>query len=73
MRATLQTASDRLYQLEKDNADLVRNLEELANLRELVRRKEVIFRAKRAYRERSTTILRTKAADPSRDQYRTAG
>lgn len=45
MRATLQFASDRLHQLEKDNVDLARNFAELEKLREMVRQKEVRLRA----------------------------
>ncbi|MFG3593312.1 hypothetical protein [Bradyrhizobium sp. RDI18] len=65
MRATLQTASDRLHQLKNDNIDLDRKFAELANLRELVRQKEAALRAERAYSERPANQLPTKRADPS--------
>jgi hypothetical protein len=71
MRAKVQIPSYYLYQLDKDNADLIRKFAELATLRERVRQKEATLRAKRAHRERSTTMLPIKAGDPSR--HRTAG
>ena len=71
---TSKNASDRLHQLANDNADLVRKFAELASLlRELVRQTEATLRAKRAYRERSTTILPIEAGDPSRRHHQTAG
>jgi hypothetical protein len=65
MRGKVQTASYYLYQLEKDNAELLRKFAELATLRELIRQKEAAVHAKRASRERSTTMLPFKAGDPS--------
>jgi hypothetical protein len=73
MRGKVQTASYYLYQLEKDNAELLRKFVELGTLRELIRQKEAAVRAKRASRERSTTMLPIKAGDPSRRHDRTAG
>jgi hypothetical protein len=54
MRATLQSASDRLHQLEKDNVDLARNFAELEKLRTMVRQKEARLCAKRIRRPRLT-------------------
>jgi len=56
MRATLQSASDRLHQLEKDNVDLTRNFAELEKLREMVRQKGARLRAKRVHGRRSTVV-----------------
>jgi hypothetical protein len=53
MRATLQSASDRLHQLEKDNVDLARNFAELEKLREMVRQKQLRLRAR-------STVVATK-------------
>jgi hypothetical protein len=73
MTGKVQTASDRLHQLENDNADLVRKFAELTTVRELVRQKEAVLRTKRASHERSRAILPTKSGDPSGHHYRTAG
>ncbi|MEH2572692.1 hypothetical protein V1272_002027 [Bradyrhizobium sp. AZCC 1708] len=73
MRAKVQIPSYYLYQLDKDNTEILRKFAELATLRELVRQKEAALRAERAYRERSTTMLPIKAGDHSRRHYRTAG
>jgi hypothetical protein len=70
MRAKVQIPSYYLYQLDKDNAELLRKFAELATLRELVRQKEAALRAKRASGERSTTMLPIRAGDPSRRHYR---
>jgi hypothetical protein len=56
MTATLQSASERLHQLENDNVDLTRNFAELEKLREMVRQKEVSLPATRVYRRRSTVV-----------------
>ena len=71
MTGKVRSASDRLHQLENDNADLVRKFAELATLRELVRQKEAALRTKPASHERSTIILPTKSGDPS-GHHRTA-
>jgi hypothetical protein len=73
MRVNVQTPSYYLYQLEKDNAEQLRKFAEFATLRELVRQKEAALRAKRASRERSTTMLPIKAGDPSPRHYRMVG
>ena len=48
MRATFQSTSDRLRQLEKDNVELAANFAELEELREQVRQEQALSNAKRA-------------------------
>ena len=72
MRSQVQTAGDRLHQLKKDVADLLRNFAELAMLRELVEQKEAALRSKLASDKKSTTALPTNSGDPS-DHHRPTG
>jgi hypothetical protein len=71
MRARVQSVNYYLYQLEKDNAELLREFAELATLGELVRQTEAALHAKPASRERSTTVFATKSGDPFRRAHRT--
>jgi hypothetical protein len=63
MRERVQSANCYLYQLEKDNAELLREFGELATLRELVRQTEAALHAKSASRE---TAFPTESGDPFR-------
>jgi hypothetical protein len=71
MRAKVQIPSYYLYQLDRDNAELLRKFAELATLQELVQQKEAALRAKRVSRKKS--IPTTAGDHHSHPRYRTAG
>ena len=73
MRDKVRTASHYLYQLEKDNAELLRRFAELATLRELVRQSEEGQHTKQASPEAAVPILPTKPDGPYYHHYRTGG
>jgi TolA-binding protein len=72
MRATLQSASDRLRQIENDKTDLAALFAELQRLREMVRQEEAKLRAKRVHQGKSTIVAPIKFASPLTG-HRTAG
>ena len=59
--------------LHDTHADLLRKMGELASLRKQVQLKEAALHAKVASRNQLRKMLPTKARDPSRRQYRSAG
>lgn len=53
MKATHQSASERLHHLQKDEIDIATSFAELKKLRKMVVQKEAQMQARRVYQERS--------------------